>query len=112
MRSKKSKRKTNRKRKKTNRKRKTNKKLRKFKYELHYFKIPKCKWCIEFQNTILKRLHKIKNLKIKTFLGRENPDLIHKYNIKLYPALVRVTCKKYKIYKDERKLNTILKFLK
>lgn len=97
--------------KKSKRKRKTNKKLRKFKYELHYFKIPKCKWCIEFQNTILKRLYKINNLKIKIFIGRENPNLVDKYEIKLYPALVRVSCNKFKLYKNKRNLNNILKFL-
>ena len=51
-------------------KRKYNKKYNKskFNYELHYFKMNKCKWCIEFQKTILKKLFKIKNLKIKILL--------------------------------------------
>lgn len=96
---------------KTRRKSKRINNKNKFKYELHYFKIPKCKWCIEFQNTILKKLRKIKNLKIKIFMGRENVDLVSKYKIKLYPALVRVSGKNFKLYKGERTLNNILKFL-
>ena len=72
----------------------------------------KCKWCTEFQKTIWKKLLKNKNIKTKVYTGPDNPRLVKKYDIKLYPSLVRVSGTHYKLFKGERTMNNILKFLR
>ena len=93
---------------------KTRKKSNKknFKYELHYFRMDGCKWCDEFQETLLPKLLSKKNLTIKIFNGPQNPEYIQKYNIKTYPALVRVSDKRYKLFENKRNMKNILKFLR
>ena len=49
-----------------------------------------CKWCDQFQDVLLPKLLSKKALTIKIFNGPQNPEYIQKYNIKTYPALVRV----------------------
>jgi len=90
--------------------RKSNKKN--FKYELHYFKMDDCKWCDEFQEVLLPKLLSKKKLTIKIFNGPQNPELIQKYNIKTYPALVRVSDKRHKLFEKKRNMKNILKFLR
>tara|TARA_B100001094_G_C17891922_1_gene652142 strand:- start:180 stop:515 length:336 start_codon:yes stop_codon:yes gene_type:complete len=90
--------------------RKTNRK--KFKYELHYFRMNGCKWCDEFQLSLLPKLSNKRNLKTKIFNSLENPELIQKYNIKTYPALVRVSGERYKLFLNKRNMKNILKFLR
>lgn len=94
--------------------RKVSKKLTKTKinYELHYFRMDGCKWCDDFQNTLLPKLLKKKNLTIKIFNKSENPELVEKYNIQTYPALVRVRGKRHKLFMGKRNMTNILKFLR
>ena len=84
----------------------------KINYELHYFRMDGCKWCDDFQNTLLPKLLRKKNLTIKIFNKSENPELVEKYNIQTYPALVRVRGKRHKLFKDKRNMKNILKFLR
>lgn len=100
--------KTRKKSKKT--KGKSNKKN--FKYELHYFRMDGCKWCDQFQDVLLPKLLSKKTLTIKIFNGPQNPEYIQKYNIKTYPALVRVSGKRHKLFENKRNMKNILKFLK
>jgi hypothetical protein len=81
-------------------------------YELHYFRMDGCKWCDDFQNTLLPKLLKKKNLTTKIFNNQENPELVQKYKIQTYPALVRVRGKRHKLFKDKRNKTNILKFLR
>lgn len=97
--------------KKRNSKRKTQKKT-KINYELHYFRMDGCKWCDDFQNTLLPKLLKKKNITIKIFNKSENPELVQKYKIETYPALVRVRGKRHKLFKEKRNMTNILKFLR
>ena len=71
-----------------------------------------CKWCDDFQNTLLPKLLKKKNLTTKIFNKSENPLLVKKYKIETYPALVRVHGKRHKLFKDKRNMKNILKFLR
>lgn len=109
----------------SNKKKKTHKNLRKtisktrnksnkknFKYELHYFRMDGCKWCDDFQDTLWPKLLKKRGLKTKIFNGPENPEYIQKYNIKTYPALVRVSDKRHKLFENKRNMKNILKFLR
>jgi len=99
--------------KKRNSKRKTQKKTKnKINYELHYFRMDGCKWCDDFQNTLLPKLLKKKNITIKIFNKSENPELVQKYKIETYPALVRVRGKRHKLFKEKRNMTNILKFLR
>lgn len=99
---------------KTHKKTKSNRKKtkNKIKYELHYFRMDGCKWCDDFQNTLLPKLLKKKNLTIKIFNRSENPLLVEKYKIQTYPALVRVRVKRHKLFKDKRNMKNILNFLR
>ena len=81
-------------------------------YELHYFRMDGCKWCDDFQNTLLPKLLKKKNLTTRIFNKSENPLLVKKYKIETYPALVRVRGKRHKLFKDKRNMKNILKFLR
>jgi len=99
---------------KTHKKRKSNrsKGKRNINYELHYFRMDGCKWCDDFQNTLWPKLLKKKNLTNKIFNNQENPELVEKYKIQTYPALVRVRGKRHKLFKDKRNMTNILKFLR
>ena len=99
---------------KTHKKRKSNrtKSKQNINYELHYFRMDGCKWCDDFQNTLLPKLLKKKNLTTKIFNNQENPELVEKYKIQTYPALVRVRGKRHKLFKDKRNMTNILKFLR
>lgn len=99
---------------KTHKRRKSNRTNRKknINYELHYFRMDGCKWCDDFQNTLLPKLLKKKNLTTKIFNKSENPLLVKKYKIETYPALVRVRGKRHKLFKDKRNMKNILKFLR
>jgi hypothetical protein len=92
--------------------RKSKKTKNKINYELHYFRMDGCKWCEDFQNTLLPKLLKKKNLTIKIFNKSENPELVEKYNIQTYPALVRVRGKRHKLFKVKRNMKNILNFLR
>lgn len=92
--------------------RKSKKTKNKINYELHYFRMEGCGWCEDFQNTLLPKLLKKKNLTIKIFNKSENPLLVEKYNIKTYPALVRVRGKRHKLFKVKRNMKNILKFVR
>lgn len=94
--------------------RKKSKRLTKNKinYELHYFRMDGCKWCDDFQNTLLPKLLKKKNITIKIFNRSDNPELVKKYKIQTYPALVKVRGKRNKLFKEKRNMKNILKFLK
>lgn len=99
---------------KTHKKTKSNRTNRKknINYELHYFRMDGCKWCDDFQTTLLPKLLKKKNLTTKIFNKSENPLLVKKYKIETYPALVRVRGKRHKLFKDKRNMKNILKFLR
>jgi len=71
-----------------------------------------CKWCDDFQNILLPKLLKKKNLTTKIFNKSENPELVEKYKIQTYPALVRVRGKRHKLFKDKRNMKNILKFVR
>lgn len=92
--------------------RKSKKTKNKINYELHYFRMDGCKWCDDFQNTLLPKLLKKKNLTTKIFNRSENPELIKKYKIQTYPALVRVRGKRHKLFMGKRNMTNILKFLR
>ena len=98
---------------KTHKRAKSNRTNRKknINYELHYFRMDGCKWCDDFQNTLLPKLLK-KKITTKIFNKSENPLLIKKYQIETYPALVRVRGKRHKLFKDKRNMTNILKFLR
>ena len=91
---------------------KSKKRKQNFKYELHYFRMDGCKWCDDFQDTLWPKLLKKRGLKTKIFNGPENPELADKYEIQTYPALVRVSGKRFKLFKEERNMKNILKFLR
>ena len=99
---------------KTHKRRKSNRTNRKknINYELHYFRMDGCKWCDDFQNTLLPKLLKKKNLTIKIFNRSDNPELVKKYKIQTYPALVRVRGKRHKLFMGKRNMTNILKFLR
>jgi len=83
-----------------------------YKYELHYFRMDGCTWCDDFQETLLPKLLSKRNLKTKIFNSSENPELVKKYKIQTYPALVRVSGKRHKLFLNKRNMKNILKFLR
>lgn len=83
-----------------------------YKYELHYFRMDGCKWCDDFQETLWPKLLKKRGLTTKIFNGPENPELVEKYKIQTYPALVRVSGKRHKLFLNKRNMTNILKFLR
>ena len=70
-----------------------------------------CGWCTEFENGLWPQIKKIKGLKFKIIIGPDNPNLANKYGIKTYPSLVLIHSGKYKLFKDERTMDNIIKFL-
>ena len=69
-----------------------------------------CPYCKKFEKYLLPQIREeCKDYKIKTINREESPKLIQKYNIKSYPSLVRT--ENWKLFKGERTLNNIKRFL-
>ncbi len=81
---------------------------------LIYYKMERCKYCEQFESKLWKKIVKYCNKKgIKTHIVvRElNPELIP-YKIRSFPSLVKYDKKnKMTIFKDERTLNNLKRFL-
>ena len=81
---------------------------------LIYYKMNRCKYCKQFEKELLPQLINYcrkKNLRFYIVVRELNPELIPK-RIKTYPSLVKYD-KNYKIsiFKGERTLNNLIKFL-
>ncbi len=80
--------------------------------QLLYFKMNGCKWCTQFEKTILKQLKKNKKIQIKEIIGPDNPSLTKKYGIKTYPSLVRVKDNHSKLFQGKRTLSKVRRFMR
>jgi hypothetical protein len=81
---------------------------------LFYYKMKNCKYCKEFEKKSWKKILKFckqKNIKTKIIIRELNPELIPP-NIHLFPSLVKYDNKnKSTLFKGERNINKIKKFL-
>jgi len=96
---------------KGNTERKERKTIKKIKKKLIYFYMDNCKWCREFHKTWLKIKKQHKNIKFMKINGEKNKKMKQKYNIKTYPTLVLIENKDFKLFKDERTIENINRFL-
>ena len=98
--------------KKNNRK---DKKTIKNKKKLIYFYMNNCKWCKEFQKIWPKikkeKIIKNKNIRFMKINGEKNLKMKKRYNIKTYPSLVLIEGKDHKIFKGERTIENINRFI-
>lgn len=81
---------------------------------LIYYKMNRCKYCKQFEKELLSQLINYcrkKDLRFYIVVRELNPELIPK-RIKTFPSLVKYD-KNYKltIFKGERTLNNLIKFL-
>ena len=97
--------------KKTNKRNLTRNKKSLTKTTCIYFYMDNCKYCNDFENTLWSSVKKIKNINFKKINGPNNPNLTRKYGIKTYPSLVKIYSGKYKLFKGERNMKNITKFL-
>lgn len=79
-----------------------------------YYKMNRCKYCKQFEKELLKKIIKYcnkKDIKTRIVIRELNPELIPKC-IKKYPSLVKYDKKnKMTIFKGERTLNNLKRFL-
>ena len=99
------------KKKKTRRKSKALTKRKVVKGKLLFLKMDGCHWCKEFESDLWKKVKTKTKITTKIINGPKNPHLAKKYGIKTYPALVRIKSGKHKLFKGERSLDKIMKFL-
>jgi len=86
---------------------------RKTNIKVYYFFMDGCHYCKEFNKTWLKLKKKYPNATYIKHNKDDKPDLIQKYGIETYPAIVRVSGKKHKLYPtDNRELSKLLKFIR
>jgi thiol-disulfide isomerase/thioredoxin len=92
----------------SNKKKKTKKKS---KIAVYYFYMIGCPYCKEFNKIWLKLKKKNKNKFVK-YNKDSKPELVVKYGIETYPAIVRVVGNKHKLYPtDDRTMDKLLKFV-
>jgi hypothetical protein len=72
-----------------------------------------CKYCKEFNDSgIFEKLKdEFKDIEFQEINGPENPEFCQKYGITSYPTLMILENGKSKIYKGDRNLNDLSKFL-
>ena len=96
----------------TNKKNKTKRKtIKQDKNKLIYFYMDNCKWCEKFHKLWLK-IKKNKSIKFMKINGPKNPTMTKKYKVTSYPTLVLIKDKNVKIFREERTLENINRFLK
>lgn len=79
---------------------------------VYYFYMKGCPYCKEFNKTWLKLKKKNKDVKFVKYNKDDKAQLVKKYGIKTYPAIVRVKGSKHKLYPtDDRTMNKLLKFI-
>ena len=88
----------------------TSKRKTKIGTELLYFKMKNCSWCTEFENTLWPEIKKTVKFP-RMIIGPDSKDLVKKYGIKTYPALVKIQNNKHKLFKGERTLSKLMKFM-
>ena len=93
--------------------RKRQRTTKKPKITILYFKMKDCKWCSKFEKGPWKKMKRNKEITTKMLLGSHNADLVSKYGIKTYPALVRLEGEKNpKLFRGNRDHSKLLQFVK
>ena len=84
---------------------------RKQKKTFYYFYMDNCSWCKKFNST-WKRLIKHRSpISFKKMNGPHNPELLKKYKITSFPSLILVTGNKHTMYKGDKSLKDLKKFI-
>lgn len=91
---------------------KQTKKKEKEKIKLIYFYMKGCKWCKKFESLWSKLKKSVKDVKYMKINGPKNETMKDKYNVKTYPALVKIQGNSHELFSDERTLKNLKDFLK
>ena len=80
---------------------------------VYYFYMKGCSYCREFNKIWSKLKKKEKDVKFIKYNKDNKSELVEKFGIETYPAIVRVIGKKHKLYPtDDRRINELLKFIR
>tara|TARA_B110000977_G_scaffold178388_1_gene235911 strand:- start:166 stop:1011 length:846 start_codon:yes stop_codon:yes gene_type:complete len=81
--------------------------------KVYYFFMDGCHYCKEFNKTWSTLKKKYPNATYYKHNKDSKPNMILKYGIETYPAIVRVSGTKHKVYPtDDRELSKLLKFIR
>ena len=98
---------------KKNTRKNTRKRTKKKQYtKVIYFYKDNCKFCKDFNQT-WNKLKKLKNIHFVKINGDKNKSLLNKYNIEIYPTIIKIkNNKSTKFPSDDRNLNDLKNFIK